>query len=100
MEDITFQHTPDGFTLSSGNILYLISDQDIALLKRGYTIPLRNQDKKSLGPSGVVFMKQGNTDIRLPSGEVVTIPARLMNAADSMRRVILSPSSFSGMVTA
>jgi hypothetical protein len=99
MEATTFQHTPEGFTLTSGTELYLISDQDIAHLKRGYTIPLRDLDKKSLGPAGVVYTRKGNTEIRLPSGDCLTIPSRLMNAADSIRRVILSPSS-SGMVTA
>ena len=98
MDSYTIHHTPDGFTLTSGTELYLISDQDIAHLKRGYTIPLRDLDKKSLGPAGVVYTRKGNTEIRLPSGDVVTIPARLMNAADNIRRVILSSSS--GMVTA
>ena len=98
MEAATFQHTPAGFTLSSGTELYLISIDDLSILRKGNTIPLRDQDKKSLGPAGVVYTRKGNTEIRIPSGEVVTIPARLMNAADSMRRVILSSSS--GMVTA
>ena len=86
MEATTFQHTPEGFTLTSGTELYLISDQDIAHLKRGYTIPLRDLDKKSLGPAGVVYTRKGNTEIRLPSGDCLTIPSRLMNAADSFRR--------------
>ena len=98
MEAATFQHTPDGFTLSSGTELYLISDQDIAHLKRGYSVALRDMEKRSLGPAGVVYTRKGNIDVRLPSGDVVTIPARLMNVADSIRRVILS--STSGMVTA
>jgi hypothetical protein len=98
MEATTFQHTPDGFTLETDNTSYLIGNDDLSLLKRGYTIPLRDTERKSLGPAGVVYTRKGNTEIRIPSGDVVTIPSRLMNASDDMRRVILTPSS-SGMVT-
>ncbi|OQA52163.1 MAG: hypothetical protein BWY45_03224 [Euryarchaeota archaeon ADurb.Bin294] len=93
MDSLQIQHSPDGFKLETGTELYLISDQDIAHLKRGYTIPLRDTERKSLGPGGIAYTRKGNTEIRLPSGEVVTIPARLMNAADSIRRVILTPAS-------
>ena len=98
MDSLQIQHSPDGFTLSSGTELYLISVQDIAHLKRGYSVALRDMEKRSLGPAGVVYMNHGNITVRIPSGDVVTIPARLMNAADNIRRVILSSSS--GMVTA
>lgn len=99
MEAATFQHTPAGFTLETDNTSYLIGNDDLSLLKRGYTIPLRDTERKSLGPAGVVYTNHGNITIRLPSMETLTLPARLMNAADSMRRIILSSSS-SGMVTA
>ena len=96
--NVTFQHAPDGFRLETDNTSYLIGNDDLSLLKRGYTIPLRDLDKKSLGPSGVVYTNHGNITIRLPSMETLTLPARLMNASDDKRRVILIPSS-SGMVT-
>ena len=99
MDSLQVYLSPAGFALETDNTSYLIGNDDLSLLKRGYTIPLRDLDKKSLGPAGVVYTRKGNTDIRLPSGDVVTIPARLMNASDDMRRVILTPSS-SGMVTA
>jgi len=88
MDSCTFQHTPAGFTLETDNTSYLIGNDDLSLLKRGYTIPLRDLDKNSLGPAGVVYTRKGNIDIRLPSGDVVTIPSRLMNAGDNIRRVI------------
>ena len=100
MESLQIQHAPAGFTLETDNGLYLISIDDLSRLRKGFSIPLRDQDKKSLGPAGVAYTRKGNIDVRLPSGDVVTIPARLMNVADNIRRVILSPSSSSGMVTA
>ena len=99
MDSLQVYLSPAGFTLETDNTSYLIGNDDLSLLKRGYTIPLRDLDKKSLGPAGVVYTRKGNTEIRLPSGDCLTLPSRLMNAADSIRRVILSPSS-SGMVTA
>jgi hypothetical protein len=98
MESLQIQHAPDGFALETDNTSYLIGNDDLPLLKRGYSVALRDMEKRSLGPAGVVYTRKGNIDVRLPSGDVVTIPARLMNAADNIRRVILSSSS--GMVTA
>ena len=93
MESLQIQHSPDGFTLSSGTELYLISVQDIAHLKRGYSVALRDMEKRSLGPAGVAYTNHGNITIRIPSGDIVTIPARLMNTGDRIRRVILTPAS-------
>ena len=100
MDSCTFQHTPAGFTLETGTGSYLISDKDIPLLRRGQSVPLRDPAGQSLGPEGVVYTRKGNIDIRLPSGDVVTIPSRLMNAGDNIRRVILTPSSCDQVVTA
>lgn len=92
MDSLQVYHSPDGFKLETGNGLYLISIDDLSRLRKGFSIPLRDLDKNSLGPGGMAYTRKGNTEIRIPSGDVVTIPARLMNAADSMRRIILSSS--------
>ena len=96
MESLQIQHAPAGFTLETDNTSYLIGNDDLSLLKRGYTIPLRDTERKSLGPAGVVYTRKGNTEIRIPSGEVVTILSRLMNAADNTRRIILFSSCDQG----
>lgn len=71
MDDCSIQLSPNGLTLSSDKQSYLISDNDIPLLKRGYTVPLRDQDRKSLGPVGMIFTRQKEIVARLPTGEVV-----------------------------
>ena len=98
MDSLQIQHSPDGFTLSSGTELYLISEIDLPLLKRGYTIPLRDQSRASLGPAGTAYTRRGSVEIRFPSGEVLTLPVRVLQAADNIRRVLLPPAS--GEVTA
>jgi len=96
MESLQIQHAPDGFALETDNTSYLIGNDDLPLLKRGYSVALRDMEKRSLGPAGVVYTRKGNIDVRLPSGDVVTIPSRLMNAADNTRRIILFSSCDQG----
>lgn len=98
MDSCTIHHTPAGLLLESGTDSYLISDNDMPLLKRGYTIPLRDQSRASLGPAGTAYTRRGNVEIRFPSGEILTLPRRVLQAADNIRRVLLSPAS--GEVTA
>ena len=98
MDSYTIHHTPAGFTIETGTDSYLISDNDMPLLKRGYTIPLRDQSRASLGPAGTAYTRRGDVEIRFPSGEVLTLPMRVLQAADNIRRVLLSPAS--GEVTA
>ena len=93
MDSCTIHHTPTGFTLASGTDIYLISEIDLPLLKRGYTIPLRDQSRASLGPAGTAYTRRGSVDIRFPSGEVLTLPMRVLQAADNIRRVLLPPAS-------
>ena len=93
MNSLQIHHTPDGFALETGTDSYLISDKDMPLLKRGYTIPLRDQNRASLGPAGTAYTRQGYVEIRFPSCEVLTLPMRVLQAADNIRRVILSPAS-------
>lgn len=93
MEAAIFHRTPVGFEVSAGTDSYLISDNDMPLLKRGYTIPLRDQSRASLGPAGTAYTRRGNVEIRFPSGEVLTLPMRVLQAADNIRRVILTSAS-------
>ena len=89
---LQIRHTPECITLTNSNLSYLISHNDIDRLKKGYCIPLRDLDKKPLGPVGCVYTRKNETEIRLPSGELFTVPSRLLNTADCIRRVLL-PSS-------
>ncbi len=88
MESLQIQHAPAGFTLETDNGLYLISIDDLSRLRKGFSIPLRDQDKKSLGPAGVAYTRKGNIDVRLPSGDVVTIPARLEFVLEELTSVV------------
>ena len=88
MDSCTIHHTPMGFCLETGTGSYLISDKDIPLLRRGQSVPLRDPAGQSLGPEGVVYTRKADVTIRIPGGETVAIPARLMNAGDNIRRVI------------
>lgn len=97
---LQIRHTPECITLTNSNLSYLISHNDIDRLKKGYCIPLRDTERKSLGPAGCVYTRKGEAEIRLPSGEVFTVPSRLLNTADCIRRVILTPSSCDQGVTA
>lgn len=93
MDSYTIQNIPAGFRLETGTDFYLISDKDMPLLKRGYTVPRRDQDKKSLGPAGMMYNCRNKTEVRLPTGEVLTLPMKVLQVADSIRRVLLSPAS-------
>lgn len=92
MDSATIHHTPTGFLVETGTEVYLISDKDIPRLKRGQVVPLRDQGGKPLGPVNYVATRAGNVEIYL-SGEVLTVPTRLLRTGDNIRRVILSPAS-------
>ena len=98
MESLQIQHAPAGFTLETDNGLYLISIDDLSRLRKGFSIPLRDQSRASLGPAGTAYTRRGSVEIRFPSGEVLTLPVRVLQAADNIRRVLLPPAS--GEVTA
>jgi len=94
MNSATIHHTPAGLVVETGKESYLVSDKDMPLLRRGQSVPLRDMGRGPLGPAGCVYTRHGNVEVRLPSGEVLAIPGRLMQVAKSnIRRVILTSPS-------
>jgi len=91
MDSAIIHHTPCGLAIETGKESYLISDKDIPLLMCGLSVALHNQDGKSLGPGWYAYIRQRNIEVRLPSGEFLNIPDRLMHVTKTnIRRVIIT----------